>query len=189
MPQDKTITERDRLIGLAMPQIQLPATDGRVFDLGKARPDWLIVYCYPRTSSPNTPTPKDWDVIPGARGCTPQSCAFRDHYRDLQQKRADVVGLSTQSTDYQTEMVNRLHLPFPVLSDEKLELATALGLPVFQVDGMTLLCRLTLAIKDGIIRQVFVRLNSPKTTPMKFWHGWIIHESRLLCLRHVLNAT
>jgi len=150
------------LIGMAMPGVSLPSTDGTGFDFAVARPGWLIVYCYPRTSSPDTPAPTDWDVIPGARGCTPQSCAFRDHYRELQQKGADVVGLSTQSTGYQVEMVNRLHLPFAVLSDENLELATALRLPVFQVDGMTLLRRLTLAIRDGIIRHVFYPVTVPE---------------------------
>ncbi|AUG55805.1 peroxiredoxin [Thalassospira marina] len=149
------------LLNAALPAITLPATDGTLFDFAARRDGWLIVYCYPRTSAPDSPSPTDWDVIPGARGCTPQSCAFRDHYRELQQKGADVVGLSTQSTTYQQEMVARLHLPFPVLSDADLALVTALKLPVFTVEGMVLTRRLTLAIRDGVIRHVFYPIENP----------------------------
>ncbi len=149
------------LFNAALPPITLPTTDGTLFDFAAPRDGWLIVYCYPRTSAPDSPTPADWDIIPGSRGCTPQSCAFRDHYRELQRKGADVVGLSTQSTAYQQEMVARLHLPFPVLSDADLALVNALKLPAFSVEGMVLTRRLTLAIRDGVIRHVFYPIENP----------------------------
>jgi peroxiredoxin len=115
-----------------------------------------VVYCYPRTGRPDQDLLPGWNEIPGARGCTPQSCAFRDHYEELKRSgAAEVYGLSTQDTDYQCEAVARLHLPFEILSDEKLELTRALQLPTFEIVGMTLIKRLTLIIRDGVIEHVF----------------------------------
>ena len=150
----------DHLLGMRLPSVSLPATDGRRVDLA-ALPGRTVVYAYPRTGRPDQPSPEGWDAIPGARGCTPQSCAFRDHYADLQTLGAGVVGLSTQDTDYQREAVERLHLPFPLLSDADLALTQALRLPTFEVDGMTLTKRLTLIVRDGVIEHVFYPVFPP----------------------------
>ena len=117
-------------------------------------PERLVIYCYPMTGQPNVPLPEGWDQIPGARGCTPQSCAYRDHYQELQALNADVFGLSVQSTDYQREMATRLHLPFPVLSDAQYQFQMALNLPMFEAAGMTLLKRVTLIANQGRIEAV-----------------------------------
>ena len=150
------------LAGMTLPDIACPATDGRSISLARL-PGRAIVYAYPRTGEPGKPLPTpDWDQIPGARGCTPQSCSFRDHYAELRELGVDhVSGLSTQSTAYQQELAARLHLPFPVLSDEKLELAHAVRLPTFSVAGLTLLKRLTLVIDDGRVTHVFYPVFPP----------------------------
>jgi peroxiredoxin len=144
----------DHLSGLRLPSLTLPATDGRMIDLSSL-PERVVVYVYPRTGRPDQPLPTGWDQIPGARGCTPQSCAFRDHYQELRALGADVFGLSTQDTGYQREAVERLHLPFALLSDADLAFTTALSLPTFTVDGMALTKRVTMIIRDGIIEHVF----------------------------------
>jgi peroxiredoxin len=105
--------------------------------------------------------PQDRDEIPGARGCTPQSCAFRDHHAELRSRGTRVFGLSAQGTEYQREAAQRLRLPFELLSDEELAFATALGLPVFEAEGMTLLKRLTLVVNDGRIEKVFYPVFPP----------------------------
>jgi peroxiredoxin len=120
-----------------------------------------VIYIYPRTGRPDTDPPRGWNEIPGARGCTPQSCAFRDHYQELRGLGAQVFGLSTQDTDYQREAVERLHLPFELLSDAQLAFAHALRLPTFAVEGMTLIRRLTLIIRDAHIEQVFYPVFPP----------------------------
>jgi peroxiredoxin len=150
----------DHLPGMRLPALALPATDGNMVDLS-ALSGRTIVYAYPRTGRPDQPLPTGWDKIPGARGCTPQSCAYRDLAAELASLGARVFGLSTQDTAYQQEAAVRLHLPFPLLSDERLALATALGLPTFQVDGMTLIKRLTLVIDDGLIETVFYPVFPP----------------------------
>ena len=122
----------DHLPGLAMPPVALPATDGSTVRLDEPVPGWTIVFAYPRTGEPDADPPGGlaaWDAIPGARGCTPQACAYRDHHAELVAAGARVFGLSTQDTAYQREMAERLHLPFPVLSDEGLALTRALDLP------------------------------------------------------------
>ena len=143
----------DHLIGMKLPSLSLLATNGTKIDLSQVQ-GRFVVYCYPRTGTPNTSLPEGWDQIPGARGCTPQSCAYRDHYQELKALGAEVFGLSVQTTEYQTEMVNRLHLPFPVLSDEHFEFQWALNLPTFEVAGMTLLKRLTLIVQHGVVEAV-----------------------------------
>jgi peroxiredoxin len=123
--------------------------------------DRTIVYCYPRTGRPDADPPAGWDEIPGARGCTPQACSFRDHHRELRSLGVEVFGLSTQDTDYQKEVVSRLHLPFELLSDHAFELTGALRLPTFEVAGMRLIKRLTLVIQDGYISKVFYPVFPP----------------------------
>lgn len=143
------------LAGMPMPRISLRATSGRMVDLSRQTAPRTAIYCYPMTGVPGTPLPEGWDAIPGARGCTPQTCAFRDHHWELLQLGAEVFGLSTQSTAYQREMAGRLHLPFEILSDAAFELCDALRLPTFDVAGMRLVKRLTLILRDGRIEHVF----------------------------------
>ena len=143
------------LPGRRIPAIALPSTQGGLVDLSASPSLRTIVYCYPRTGRPDQPLPTGWDAIPGARGCTPQSCAFRDHHAELGIRGASVFGLSTQTPDYQSEMAERLHLPFAVLSDAEFRLTDALDLPTFTVDGMRLIKRLTLVLRGGAIEHVF----------------------------------
>jgi peroxiredoxin len=151
------------LPGMALPPVSLPATDGSTVDL--AGPSGrTVVYAYPRTGRPDQDSPAGWDEIPGARGCTPQSCAFRDHHAELRTLRARVYGLSTQDTAYQREAVERLHLPFPLLSDAELRLTRALDLPTFTVASLPdqiLVKRLTLVLRDGRIEHVFYPVFPP----------------------------
>jgi peroxiredoxin len=150
-----------RLAGMPVPSLALDATDGSQVDLAQLC-GRSVVYAYPRTGRPGQTLPTGWDAIPGARGCTPQSCGFRDHYLELKaQGVAQVFGLSTQDTDYQREAVERLHLPFPLLSDAAFRLTNALGLPTFEVDGMRFIKRLTLVIDDGVITHVFYPVFPP----------------------------
>jgi peroxiredoxin len=149
------------LPGMRVPSVLVPATDGSLVDLASVA-GRTVVFAYPRTGRPGEPNPAGWDAIPGARGCTPQACAFRDLFAELGSLGVDhVFGLSTQDSAYQREMAEREHLPFPILSDELLELTRALRLPTFETHGMTLLKRLTLVIQDGVIRQVFYPIFPP----------------------------
>jgi peroxiredoxin len=138
-----------------MASVPLPATDGRIVDLAALR-GRSIVYAYPRTGQPGIENPAGWDLIPGARGCTPQTCSFRDHFAELEALGVHhLFGLSTQDSEYQREAAERLHLPFAILSDEHLELTHAMKLPTFETSGMTLLKRFTLVIDDGVVKHVF----------------------------------
>ena len=149
------------LPGVRVPDIVLPATDGAAVSLSSLA-GRTVVYAYPLTGRPGTPLPEGWDAIPGARGCTPQSCAFRDHHAELLAAGAGrVFGLSTQDTPYQCEAAEGLHLPFPLLSDAALRLTTALKLPAMLVGGGTLLRRMTLIITDGVITHVFYPVFPP----------------------------
>ena len=149
------------LAGTRVPSIALPATDGDAIDLSRL-PGRTVVYAYPRTGKPGIDNPDGWDMIPGARGCSPQSCAFRDHFAELQRLGAThLFGLSTQDTAYQAEAAARLHLPFPLLSDARLGLMHAMNLPTMQVAGITLLRRLTLIIDAGRVTQVFYPVFPP----------------------------
>jgi len=156
LPADLPVPQDDgaagHLAGRRLPQIALPATDGAHIDLAQLA-GRTVVYIYPRTGRPGIAALDGWDAIPGARGCTPQSCAFRDHFAELKALGvAHLFGLSTQDTDYQREAVERLHLPFAILSDAGLELTRALALPTFVLAGMTLLKRMVLVIDDGVDR-------------------------------------
>ncbi|NCV72397.1 MAG: peroxiredoxin [Burkholderiaceae bacterium] len=157
LPTDLPVPQDDgacnHLLGMPLPNVALLATDGSMVNLSQLA-GRLVIYCYPMTGQPNVPLPEGWDQIPGARGCTPQSCAFRDHYQELQALHANVFGLSVQSTEYQREMATRLHLPFQVLSDEQYQFQKALNLPTFVAAGMTLLKRVTFISHQGRIEAV-----------------------------------
>lgn len=149
------------LRGARMAAVLLPATDGRTIRLS-ALPGRVVVYAYPRTGRPGVDNPEGWDMIPGARGCTPQACSFRDHFAELRALGVDhLFGLSTQDPGYQREAAERLHLPFALLSDERLELTRAMSLPTFEADGMTLLKRFTLVIAQGAVEHVFYPVFPP----------------------------
>jgi peroxiredoxin len=150
----------DHLRGAFLAPLALPSTGGDEVTLSKLV-GRTVVYCYPRTGLPDRRVSPGWDEIPGARGCTPQTCGFRDHHAELCELGARVYGLSTQTTEYQRKLVERLHLPFEVLSDARLELTRALRLPTFEFEGATLLRRLTLVIADGRIEHVFYPVFPP----------------------------
>ena len=150
----------DHLMGMPLPSVFLASTAGRRVDLASFG-GRTVVYAYPRTGRPDREPPIGWNAIPGARGCTPQSCGFRDHFQDLQRLGARVFGLSTQDTDYQREAVERLHLPFELLSDAELTLARLLRLPMFEVEGLLLIKRLTIIIADGRIEKGFYPVFPP----------------------------
>ncbi|MCC7193208.1 MAG: peroxiredoxin [Phycisphaeraceae bacterium] len=150
----------DHLPGLEMPPLVLLSTDGSEVNLADIEGYWVL-YIYPMTGRPGVALPDGWDVIPGARGCTPQSCGFRDHYAELQAFNSRVFGLSTQDSDYQREARNRLHLPFHLLSDSGLKLKHQLGLPTFQAAGMELFKRLTLIGNHRRIAKVFYPVFPP----------------------------
>jgi peroxiredoxin len=165
LPPDLPVPQDDgaarHLAGKTLPDLALPATDGPAVNLAKLA-GRSVVYVYPRTGVPGVDAPPGWDDIPGARGCTPQSCGFRDHFAELEALGvAHVFGLSTQDTDYQREAARRLHLPFPILSDAALALTRALNLPIFSVAGMTLLKRMALVIDDGTIVKAFYPVFPP----------------------------
>jgi peroxiredoxin len=161
----------DRLPGMRLPPVPLMSTAGETVDLS-ALTGRTVVYCYPMTGRLGGDLPRGWDEIPGARGCTPQSCSFRDHHAELRALGARVFGLSTQSTGYQREAAGRLHLPFQLLSDAELVFAGALGLPTFEVEGMVLLKRLTLVIDDGEIEKVFYPVFPPDKSAEEIV-GWL----------------
>jgi peroxiredoxin len=160
LPEPTDDGASDHLPGAPIPPVSLMSTSGERVDLS-ALPGRTVVYCYPLTGRPDRELPRGWDEIPGARGCTPQSCAFRDHHAELRDLGARVFGLSTQSTGYQREAAERLHLPYELLSDEDLDFARTLGLPTFETEGMILLKRLTMVIDEGRIEKVFYPVFPP----------------------------
>lgn len=164
----------DHLTGTAVPPVALPATDGTEIRLDRVPEgsDRLVVYCYPMTGLPGVATPDGWESVPGARGCTPESCGFRDHAAELRRAGAAVVGMSTQSTGYQAEVVERLRLPYPLVSDADLRFTDALRLPAFSHDlrpendgggHRRLLKRLTFVVRDGRVERVFYPVFPPDT--------------------------
>jgi peroxiredoxin len=161
LPAPKDDGAAKHLPGMKLPALPLIATDGSKVDLSALK-GRTVVYAYPRTGQPGKALPTGWDAIPGARGCTPQSCSFRDHFRELKVAGTDhLFGLSTQDTDYQREVVERNHLPFTILSDADLRFTRAMNLPTFTVDGMELVKRLTLVIDDGTITHVLYPVFPP----------------------------
>jgi peroxiredoxin len=167
------------LLGMAMASIPLPATNQLMVDLASLKGQ-VVVYIYPRTGRPGEPNPDGWDAIAGARGCTPQSCSFRDHFAELQSLGVQhLFGLSTQDSAWQQEAAERLHLPFPLLSDQSLKLATAMHLPQFLVHDMILLKRLTLILRDGVIKRVFYPVFPPDQNASEVI-AWLRTEKRAL---------
>jgi peroxiredoxin len=165
----------DHLPGMQLPSVALTSTAGNLVDLSKPL-GRTVVYCYPRMGRPGEDLPQGWDEIPGARGCTPQSCAFRDHHAELRNLGTRVFGLSTQDTEYQREAAERLHLPFELLSDERLAFAGASGLPTFEVEDITLVERLTLIISDGRIEKAFYPVFPPNQNAKEVI-GWLSHDT------------
>jgi peroxiredoxin len=158
-PQDDGAAKH--LAGMKLPDLTLPATDGPPVNLAKLK-GRAVVYIYPRTGVPGVDLPPGWNDIPGARGCTPQSCGFRDHFDELKRLGvAQLYGLSTQDSAYQQEAATRLHLPFAILSDEKMALTRALKLPTFTTSDMILLKRMALVIDDGVITKAFYPVFPP----------------------------
>lgn len=151
----------DHLPGITLPHTALRATNGDSVDISSV-PGLLVLYIYPMTGRPGVALPDGWDTIPGARGCTPQSCQFRDHYAELKGLNAEVYGLSTQTTEYQLEAKERLHLPFELISDAALDLKSSLELPTFTAAGMELYKRLTLIASEGRVEKVFYPVFRPE---------------------------
>ena len=175
VPEDDGAAQH--LVGMRVPRISLAATDGTDVVLASL-PGRTVLYIYPLTGKPGLDLPDGWDEIPGARGCTPQSCSFRDHHAELQQAgAASVFGLSTQDTGYQREAAERLHLPFALLSDAEFKFSGMLELPSFEVPGHRLLRRMALIIDDGRITQVFYPVFPPDRNASDVL-AWLQENSR-----------
>lgn len=177
LPPDLPVPEDDgaaaHLPGRAVPDLELPDTEGGTVSLHALGEGRSIVYCYPLTGRPDTDLPEGWNTIPGARGCTSEACDFRDHHDDLVAAGATrVFGLSSQDTGYQQEVVARLRLPFPMLSDTGFRLSAVLGLPTFEAGGVPLYKRITLVVRDGRIEQVFYPVFPPNTHAQQVL-GWL----------------
>ena len=151
----------DHLLGAEVASARLPSSLGGDVDLAQLAEGLVVVYAYPRTGVPGEPLPSGWDAIPGARGCTPQSCSFRDHVAELAAEGAEVVGVSAQSPAQQAEFAEREHIPYPLLSDGGLALARAMGLPTFETDGVRLYRRLTFVAERGQVARVFYPVFPP----------------------------
>lgn len=160
LPRPNDDGAASHLEGTKLPDLTLLSTSGGHVHLASL-PGRFVLYIYPMTGRPGVPAPDGWDAIPGARGCTPQSCAFRDHYAELKSLNTEVFGLSAQSTEYQAEARDRLHLPFQLLSDSSLRLKQLLRLPTFTAAGMELYKRLTMIVEDGRIDKVFYPVFPP----------------------------
>lgn len=158
LPDDLPVPVDDgrtaHLVGMAIPELAFPSTQGGQVLLGADR-DRTIIFLYPKTGVPGQPMPEGWDDIPGARGCTPEACGFRDQYQTIGEANAIIYGLSSQDSAYQTEMADRLRLPYPVLSDPEFRLAATLSLPTFEVFGERLYSRLTISVAEGRIERVW----------------------------------
>jgi peroxiredoxin len=178
LPADLPVPEddgaADHLPGLEIPLgLSLPSSLGGELDLAAASADGtMVAYVYPRTGVPGEPSPNGWDDIPGARGCTPQSCAFRDSLAEFDARGASVVGVSAQTPAEQAEFAGREQIPFPLLADPGLKLADALGLPTFEVEGMTLYRRLTLVAREGRAIKAFYPVFPPDRNAAEVL-GWL----------------
>lgn len=159
VPEDDGAAER--LPGLPLPSLALPASTGGSLDLVTLAKKRLVAYVYPRTGTPGQALPDGWDDIPGARGCTPQSCAYRDALGEFERLGAAVVGISAQTAAEQAEFAARERIPFPLLSDDGLRLAAVLGLPTFEVEGRTFYRRLTFVAAEGRIVKAFYPVFPP----------------------------
>lgn len=180
LPQDLPVPlddgAADHLTGMAIPSVRLTSTLGVEVDLADAAQNRVVVYVYPRTGRPGEPLPVGWDDIPGARGCTPQSCAFRDHAADFAARGVELIGVSAQSPDDQLEFAARESIPYPLLSDRSLELAAALGLPTFDVAGMRLYRRLTLIARRGRVEKVFYPVFPPDRNAAEVL-AWLVDDA------------
>jgi peroxiredoxin len=165
LPADLPVPEddgaADHLVGMVVPGAQLTSTRGESINLAEVAKERLVAYVYPRTGNPGQPSPVGWDDIPGARGCTPQSCAYRDSLAEFTALGAAVIGISAQSPAEQGKFAEREHIPFPLLSDGDRRLADELDLPIFEADGMTLYKRLTLIAEGGMIVKTFYPVFPP----------------------------
>jgi peroxiredoxin len=184
LPADLPVPADDgacrHLSGALVPRVALPATDGGEIDLGDPAAPCTVVYAYPRTGRPGKEPAGGlaaWNAIPGARGCTPQSCAYRDAHERFRELGVRVFGLSTQTTRYQREMARRLRLPFPVLSDAALELTRRLRLPTFFFGGTTFLRRFTFVVERGRIEHVFYPVFPPDADAATILE-WLAARSR-----------
>jgi peroxiredoxin len=151
----------DHLFGAEVPSLSFPATTGGTMDLRELAAGTLVLYVYPRTGRPGVADPAGWDEIPGARGCTPQACDFRDQHAEFGALGARVAGLSAQTPEDQREAAERLHLPFPLLADPEVRLAAALDLPTFTFEDTRLYKRLTLVARAGTVAKVFYPVFPP----------------------------
>jgi peroxiredoxin len=151
----------DHLTGIKLPEIWLRSTKNRSVNVGALPAPRTVIYCYPMTGVPGQALPQRWNEIPGARGCTPQTSAFRDSHAEIARAGAEVFGLSVQGSEYQREMAERLALPFEILSDSEFKLCNALRLPTFETAGMRLLKRLTIIVREGRIEHVFYPVFPP----------------------------
>jgi peroxiredoxin len=161
LPVPKDDGAAKHLKNSAVPDVSLQSVTGRCVNPSRLDSGRTVVYCYPMTGVPGKALPEGWDLIPGARGCTPQTCGFRDNFAEFSKLGAKVFGLSTQTTEYQKEMVTRLGVPFEVLSDADFKFCDALRLPTFEVDGKRLLRRLTMVLRNGKIEEVFYPVFPP----------------------------
>ena len=162
----------DHLPGARVPSVVLSASSGESVDLARAAQETLVIYVYPATGVPGRPLPAGWDEVPGARGCTPQSCAFRDHVREFTDLGASVMGLSGQSIEEQREFAEREHIPYPLLNDSEFVLASELGLPTFELGGIRYYRRLTLIARVGQIAKVFYPVFPPQQNAAEVV-GWL----------------
>lgn len=154
LPQPEDDGACDHLLGRHLPSVALPATTGPRIDVSAVPTRWTVLYVYPRTGVPGVEIPQGWDAIPGARGCTPQSCSYRNEYEAFCRREASVFGVSTQTTEAQREFAEREHIPFALLSDHDREFGSALQLPTFTVEGSDLYKRVTLIARGGVIEHV-----------------------------------
>jgi peroxiredoxin len=165
LPSDLPVPKDDgtcaHLRGKQLPALSLPSTSHRMVNLAEISKTLTVFFFYPRTGRPEAPVPAGWDQIPGARGCTPQSCGFRDHYAEFQQLGVQVFGVSSQTTEYQKEFITRNQIPYEILSDENFSLTEALKLPTFDYNSMRLIKRLALFVKDSVIQKVFYPVFPP----------------------------
>ncbi|HEY5815235.1 MAG TPA: peroxiredoxin [Solirubrobacterales bacterium] len=178
LPPDLPVPEddgaADHLEGAELPSVPLPSAQGGELDPSSLGDERLVAYVYPRTGVPGEPSPDGWDDIPGARGCTPQSCAFRDTVAEFTARQATVVGISAQPAEEQREFAKREHIPFPLLCDTELKLAATLNLPTFEAAGMTLYKRLTFVAEAGRIVKVFYPVFPPDRNAAEVL-AWLDH--------------
>lgn len=164
LPASLPVPENDggcsHLLDRVLPRVVLPSTAGRMVNLAELNVP-SVLFFYPRNAQPHESIPEEWNMVPGARGCTPHSCGFRDLHQEFKLLGFQVFGVSTQDTDYQKELVNRVHLPFEILSDAKFELARALQLPTFEFRGLRLLKRMAWVVEGCKITRVFYPVFPP----------------------------